>query len=309
MFYVTPEYFRALRFPYARARFQRRTTARCAGGGQRSLCQNVPGRRRCPGPASGSGRRRPARNRWRGGRCPAEKRLGEDFGPLAPMPDIYIPGAQDSDKFMQLVHAWFSPSWIVRFSGPSQGVIAGMQRALGGGSAASVRRLPQHGGRALSGVGRGTFSSGSIRGAGGAGAAASRGGNLRIDRQFSCRANARARYPAGAGSDHGTGHPGGGVPGVALALAGVIAGSVLAGFASHCSGIWSGACAPAIRSHLSRRIRVAGGGGRRQLPASLAGHAFESGGDAAAGVRRVRSWRAPRSGAGDSTAGVDARPT
>ncbi len=55
---------------------------------------------------------------------------GEDFGPVAPMPDIYIPAAQTGDQFLQLVHAWFSPSWIVRTSGPPEGVISGMQRAL-----------------------------------------------------------------------------------------------------------------------------------------------------------------------------------
>ena len=50
-----------------------------------------------------------------------------DFGPLAPMPGVFMPAAQTSDKFLQLVHTWFSPTWVVRTSGPRDGVIAARQ--------------------------------------------------------------------------------------------------------------------------------------------------------------------------------------
>jgi predicted lysophospholipase L1 biosynthesis ABC-type transport system permease subunit len=53
-----------------------------------------------------------------------------DGAPTAAMPDIYIPATQVEDKFMQLVHTWFSPSWIVRTAGPPEGIVGGMQRAL-----------------------------------------------------------------------------------------------------------------------------------------------------------------------------------
>src|SRR5262249_49944394 len=37
------------------------------------------------------------------------------FGdPLAAIPNVYIPAAQQTDAFFQLVHTWFAPSWVVR---------------------------------------------------------------------------------------------------------------------------------------------------------------------------------------------------
>jgi hypothetical protein len=37
-----------------------------------------------------------------------------NFGPLSVEATIYIPAAQASDGFMQLVHTWFSPKWAIR---------------------------------------------------------------------------------------------------------------------------------------------------------------------------------------------------
>ena len=54
----------------------------------------------------------------------------QNDAPVAPKPDLYIPAAQTDGKSLQLLHTWFSPSWIVRTAGPPEGVIAGMQRAL-----------------------------------------------------------------------------------------------------------------------------------------------------------------------------------
>jgi predicted permease len=43
-----------------------------------------------------------------------EQRAGwGDFGPIAPVPTVYIPAEQTSDGMM-MVHVWFSPNWIVR---------------------------------------------------------------------------------------------------------------------------------------------------------------------------------------------------
>lgn len=52
-------------------------------------------------------------------------------GPLGAKPTIYMPVSQTSDGFVKLVHTWFSPSWIVRASGSPQTVIRGMQSAAG----------------------------------------------------------------------------------------------------------------------------------------------------------------------------------
>jgi hypothetical protein len=53
-----------------------------------------------------------------------------DYGPLTAVPTAYMPAAQISGGFAQLVHTWFSPSWVVRTHGHQPGLIAGMQRAM-----------------------------------------------------------------------------------------------------------------------------------------------------------------------------------
>jgi predicted permease len=47
--------------------------------------------------------------------------------PLQPTPTVYIPAAQTSGEFLTLIHTWFSPSWIVRASGPPAPIIRGIQ--------------------------------------------------------------------------------------------------------------------------------------------------------------------------------------
>jgi ABC-type antimicrobial peptide transport system permease subunit len=49
---------------------------------------------------------------------------------LAQEPDLYLPATQVDDAFLQLVHTWFSPSWIVRSSRPRESVIAAMRGAM-----------------------------------------------------------------------------------------------------------------------------------------------------------------------------------
>ena len=50
--------------------------------------------------------------------------------PLEGKPDVYVPSTQVNGRFMQIVHRWFSPSWIVRTEGPAEGTIAGIERAV-----------------------------------------------------------------------------------------------------------------------------------------------------------------------------------
>jgi predicted lysophospholipase L1 biosynthesis ABC-type transport system permease subunit len=50
--------------------------------------------------------------------------------PLVTPPIIYIPAAQSTTAFLKLVHTWFSPSWVVRASGPSQTVAAALRQSI-----------------------------------------------------------------------------------------------------------------------------------------------------------------------------------
>jgi macrolide transport system ATP-binding/permease protein len=57
--------------------------------------------------------------------------LTDDPAPLTSEETIYLPAAQmDDPKFLAVAHAWFQPSWIVRTSGPLEGLAGLMQRAL-----------------------------------------------------------------------------------------------------------------------------------------------------------------------------------
>jgi predicted permease len=49
--------------------------------------------------------------------------------PLQPTPTAYILASQVSGELLTLIHTWFSPSWIVRASGPPAGTIRGIQSA------------------------------------------------------------------------------------------------------------------------------------------------------------------------------------
>jgi predicted permease len=132
MFYITPEYFRVLRIPVLRGRgFTAADSSTAAPTAVVSeafvkmyIRDDEPIGRHLD--LDGGGRREIV-----GVVGDVQQQSGwGDGSPLAPMPDIYIPAAQTEGKALQLVHTWFSPSWIVRTSGPAQGTIAGMQRAI-----------------------------------------------------------------------------------------------------------------------------------------------------------------------------------
>ena len=53
-----------------------------------------------------------------------------DFGPLSVEPTLYIPAAQTSDGFLQVIHVWFSPKWVIRTSGNAAAVEAQVQAAV-----------------------------------------------------------------------------------------------------------------------------------------------------------------------------------
>ncbi len=50
--------------------------------------------------------------------------------PLMSEQAMYIPAAQVNPRFLSIVHVWFQPDWIVRTSGPVEGLTRQMQRAL-----------------------------------------------------------------------------------------------------------------------------------------------------------------------------------
>jgi predicted permease len=50
--------------------------------------------------------------------------------PLQSEETIYVPPAQMNPRMLAVVHAWFQPSWIVRTTGPVEGLTAQMQGAL-----------------------------------------------------------------------------------------------------------------------------------------------------------------------------------
>jgi len=59
--------------------------------------------------------------------------MAPGIDPVAPLTSeetMYVPAAQMEAKQLSLLHVWFQPSWIVRTSGPVEGMTAQMQRAL-----------------------------------------------------------------------------------------------------------------------------------------------------------------------------------
>ncbi|MGA2735892.1 MAG: ABC transporter permease [Bryobacteraceae bacterium] len=235
LFYVTPEYFRVLRIPVLRGRAF--TAADSSVAAPVILVSEAFVKMYLPGDDA-VGRHLDLGG---GGPCEIVGVVGDvqqksgwgDGSPLAAMPDIYIPATQVPDKFIQLVHTWFSPSWIVRSSGPTEGVIAGMQRAL-----ESVDpRLPFAGFHSMDDVRHSALAQerfqavllGALAGLALLLAAVGIYGLIANSvaertRELGIRLALGATVPQAMRSVA--------LPGVALALAGVMAGSVLAGFAS-----------------------------------------------------------------------------
>ena len=54
-----------------------------------------------------------------------------NFGPISPLPCIYIPVTQTSSDFLTLVHTWFQPSWVVRSSLPEASLVSELRKTIG----------------------------------------------------------------------------------------------------------------------------------------------------------------------------------
>jgi ABC-type antimicrobial peptide transport system permease subunit len=50
--------------------------------------------------------------------------------PIWAVPTIYLPAAQTSGAFLQLVHTWFQPAWVVRTSGPGLALSGEIRAAI-----------------------------------------------------------------------------------------------------------------------------------------------------------------------------------
>jgi predicted permease len=56
--------------------------------------------------------------------------LGGDGSPLISPFVVYVPATQTGGGFLKQVHVWFSPSWVIRSSGPIPGLAEGLRQTV-----------------------------------------------------------------------------------------------------------------------------------------------------------------------------------
>lgn len=119
--YATPEYLDTMRIPLLSGRGMRETdAANSAGivlvsrsfGEQRLKGQNALGHHVSLGG-------KPREIVGVVGDVQQHSGISGGLGPVAIEPTIYIPVAQLNSGFIQTVHTWFSPKWVIRTSGPA----------------------------------------------------------------------------------------------------------------------------------------------------------------------------------------------
>jgi predicted permease len=131
MSYVTPQYFQALRIPLLAGRIF--SSADGPQSAKVTIVNETFAKKYFP-------RQNPLGSRILqgggsveivgvAGDVPVKESFGA-FGPLSVLPQAFIAVTQISDGFVQVVHVWFSPSWIVRTAAPPRAVMAGMQHAM-----------------------------------------------------------------------------------------------------------------------------------------------------------------------------------
>jgi predicted permease len=131
MTYVTPEFFDALRIPIVRGRG---FTAQDGVSAAPVIVVNQAFVRRYSPDEDPIGRQIQSGGVARtivgvSGDVQQKVAFG-NFGPVSAAPASYVPAAQVSNGFVAMVHTWFSPSWIVRLSGPQEGIAARMKQAV-----------------------------------------------------------------------------------------------------------------------------------------------------------------------------------
>lgn len=55
---------------------------------------------------------------------------GGSFGPIATTPIFYVPVTQMPAGFLNMVHTWFEPSWVVRSSMPASALVPALRQAI-----------------------------------------------------------------------------------------------------------------------------------------------------------------------------------
>jgi hypothetical protein len=53
-----------------------------------------------------------------------------NFGPISPLPCMYVPLSQTSSAFLTLVHTWFQPSWAVRSTLPMDALVPRLRQVI-----------------------------------------------------------------------------------------------------------------------------------------------------------------------------------
>ena len=236
MFYITPEYFRVLRIPLLRGRVfspaDISTSAPVAVVSEafvrRYLREDDPVGRHLD---LGGAERREIVGVV--GDIQQKSGWGGDLGPVAAMPDIYIPSTQTGDQSLVMVHTWFSPSWIVRTTGSPEGIISGIERAL-----ASVDpQLPFAGFHSMRDVrykafAEERFQAGLLGGLAGLALLLAAVGIYGLIANSVAERTREMGIRLALGATMAQAMRAVALPGLALALAGIAAGSVLAAFAS-----------------------------------------------------------------------------
>ncbi len=129
--YVSPEYFSVLRIPILAGRA---ITEGDTPNSQPVAVVNVDLAREFFGEVGPIGRRIQNSNHIYtivGVVANVAKRPGmSGDAPIATEPVFYLPATQMEQGMVNMAHVWFQPSWIVRTSGPLQGLTLAMQKAL-----------------------------------------------------------------------------------------------------------------------------------------------------------------------------------
>lgn len=130
--YITPDYFKALRMTLLRGRGF--TPADRAQSRPVAIVNEAFVRRYWTGKEALGGHIRAAGGAREIAGIVADVQQHDagwgDFGPIGPVPDVYVPAAQISGPYFQLVHTWFQPSWVVRTSAPLTSMAGVLQAAV-----------------------------------------------------------------------------------------------------------------------------------------------------------------------------------
>jgi predicted permease len=132
--YVTPGYFEALGLPVRRGRIFAESDS--AAGLPVAIVNEEFAAKYYPGQEM-LGRRIASVGKERvivavvGNARATSSGFGGYSGPLVAPPIVYVPVAQTNAGFLNIVHTWFAPAWVVRARGSLDTVAGGIRQAIG----------------------------------------------------------------------------------------------------------------------------------------------------------------------------------